>query len=297
MCIVWARYKLILLTEPDVPAKGMQGLLDWVKNHGGTLAAVSNAGSGDEYNTQSDTLSNVAKVTEPPRKRLIFGSDQSLPAGTTGTVSYSSALEGEHHARGAKDISMSSSLAFSAPAGSYGALTPTASVLSEAEGERAVKTLGTFADGSAAVTLSALGKGQIVRLGWLPGVSYWFSSPQGSIGNRPRSDTIREIIAGLATELAGVQPPVIASATRVETPLMLAPDKKAAVVTVLNFGAGLPIAPIHSLQLNVSLPFSPTQVESVEHGVLAFKADHNGDRNVVSFTIPTLEYADFVKFS
>ena len=296
---VLAQYKLILLTEPDVPAKGMQGLLDWVKTHGGTLATVSNAGSGDEYNTQSATLSTAAKVTEPPRKRLIFGSDESLPAGTTGTVDYSTVLEGEQRVAtsGAKDTERSSSLKFSAPAGSYGALTPTSILPSEAEGESAVKTLGTFADGSAAVTLTALGKGQIVRLGWLPGVSYWFSSPQGSIGNRPRSDAIRQIIAGLATELASVETPVIASATRVETPLLLAPDKKAAVVTVLNFGAGLPVAPIDSLELNVSLPFLPTKVESVEHGALVFGADHKGDNSVISFTLPTLEYADFVKFS
>jgi hypothetical protein len=90
---------------------------------------------------------------------------------------------------------------------------------------------------------------------------------------------------------------VIASATRVETPLLLAPDEKAAVVTVLNFGAGLPVAPIDSLLLNVTLPFLPTKVESVEHGTLFFKAVHNGDNCVISFKIPMLEYADFVKFS
>jgi hypothetical protein len=149
---VMAKYKLILLTEPDVPAKGMQGLLEWVKN-GGTLAAVSNAGSGDEYNTQSAALSSAAKVPEPPRKRLIFGSDESLPAGTTGTVSYSSAPEGEQRASGPKDTQKSSSLSFTAPAGSYGALTPNSLMLAEAEGESAVKILGTFADGSAAVTV------------------------------------------------------------------------------------------------------------------------------------------------
>jgi hypothetical protein len=100
-------------------------------------------------------------------------------------------------------------------AGSYGGLTPTSAA--------AVKTLGMFADGTPAVTLTSVAKGQIVRLGWLPGVSYWFSHPKGSIGNRPRSDTIRQIIAGLATGIAGIEPPVTASATRVETPLLLSP--------------------------------------------------------------------------
>ena len=66
-------------------------------------------------------------------------------------------------------------------------------------------------------------KGADCAARWLPGVSYWFSHPKGSIGNRPRSDTIRQIIAGLATGIAGIEPPVTASATRVETPLLLSP--------------------------------------------------------------------------
>ena len=266
---VLAQYKLILLTEPDVPTKGMQGLLDWV-NMGGTLLSVSGAGSGDEYNTPSTTLSNAAKVTEPPRKRLIFSTDDQMPTGTTGTVT---GLSG-------------SKLAFTAPSGSYGGLTPTSSA--------DVKTLGTFADGTPAVTQTAVQKGQIIKTGWLPGVAYWFSHPKGTTGNRPRSESIRQIIAGIATDVVGIVPPVVVSTTRVETPLLLAPDKKAAVVTLLNFGPGMPVAPIESLRLNVSLPFVPTKVASVEHGDVAFEVHDQGE-HVVSFAVP-LAYADFVKF-
>ena len=39
---VLSQYKMILLTEPDVPAKGLAGLLDWAKA-GGMLVTVSGA--------------------------------------------------------------------------------------------------------------------------------------------------------------------------------------------------------------------------------------------------------------
>ena len=51
----------------------MKGLLAWAEK-GGMLAAVSNAGSGDRYNTPSTVLSEAAQVTEPPRMRLMFAS-------------------------------------------------------------------------------------------------------------------------------------------------------------------------------------------------------------------------------
>ena len=171
---VLGQYSMIMLTEPDVPTKGMVGLLEWV-NAGGMLVTVSGAGSGDEYNTPSTALSAAAKVTEAVRKRLVFAGDDTLPAGTTGTVTLGD-----------------EKLTFTAPSGSFGGLTPTSSDVN-------VKTLGTFTDGTPAVTRTTVQKGSIVRFGWLPGVSYWFSHTPGSIGNRPRSDSIRRIIAKLAT--------------------------------------------------------------------------------------------------
>ena len=57
---------------------------------------------------------------------------------------------------------------------------------------------------------------------------------------------------------------------------MLSPDKKAAVVTLLNFGPGLPVASVAELSLNVILPFRPTKVESVERGEVTFESTPNG---------------------
>ena len=54
-----AKYKLIWVTEPDIPSAGALGLASWVKT-GGTLVTVSNAGTGDEYNEPSTVLSTLA---------------------------------------------------------------------------------------------------------------------------------------------------------------------------------------------------------------------------------------------
>ena len=123
---------------------------------------------------------------------FVFSTDDQVPTGTTGTVAGFSG----------------SKLPFTAPSGSYGGLTPTSSA--------DVKTLGTFADGTPAVTQTAVEKGQIVKFGWLPGVSYWFSHPKGTVGNRPRNESIRKIVAGIATDVVGIVPPVVVSTTRVE---------------------------------------------------------------------------------
>jgi hypothetical protein len=52
---VLAQYKMIWVTQPDVPSVGAAGLAAWVRS-GGTLATVSGAGTGDAYNTPSSVL-------------------------------------------------------------------------------------------------------------------------------------------------------------------------------------------------------------------------------------------------
>ena len=79
--------------------------------------------------------------------------------------------------------------------------------------------------------------------------------------------------------------------------MLLSPDKTAAVVTLLNFGPGLPVPPIASLNVTAALPFLPSRVESVEHGELDFKASSASDQqHMVSVQVP-LRYADFIKYS
>ena len=77
-----AKYKLIWVTEPDIPSAGAHGLTSWVKA-GGTMVTVSNAGTGDEYNEPSAVLSTLAGVTESPRKRIAVMSDTNINAEQT----------------------------------------------------------------------------------------------------------------------------------------------------------------------------------------------------------------------
>jgi hypothetical protein len=154
-----AQFKLIFIAQPDIPTRGMKGLLRWAAR-GGTLVSVSNAGGGDEYNTPSSLLSDATGVSETARKRMIFASDDTLPVAAHGTVAQS--------------------LPFTA----FGV----AASLNVSQAAR-VQTLARYADGRTAATRSSVGSsgGAIIRFGWLPGVSYWFSHPPKTVGNRPRN--------------------------------------------------------------------------------------------------------------
>jgi hypothetical protein len=115
-------------------------------------------------------------------------------------------------------------------------------------GSTSPTVLGTFADGSPAVIrnrgTAAVGKGTAVHFLWMPGVSYWYSSvapcpPKHKCGSARRVGdvNIQRILADVAIG-AGVTAPVVTSGRSIETPLMLTPDGKSAVVTLLNFKAG-----------------------------------------------------------
>jgi hypothetical protein len=80
-----AQFKLIFIAEPDIPTRGMKGLLAWA-TAGGTMVGVSNAGGGDEYNTPSALLRDASGVSEAARKRMIFASEDTLPVAAHGAV-------------------------------------------------------------------------------------------------------------------------------------------------------------------------------------------------------------------
>ena len=280
-----SQYKLIWVTQPNIPAAGSAGLAEWVMQ-GGTLVTVSGTGGSDAYDEPSTTLSDLAGVREPPRERIEVMSDTTLnPFAPHSTPMLPSA-------NGAVTLLPGgTSLPFFAQ-GAVGKLS--------SSGAGGAQVLGSFADGSDAITSKANGKGRAIHFAWLPGLSYWFSSDPGTIGNRPRAESLRQIIAGIATSVVGVVPPVSASVTRIETPLLLGPTKKTAVVTLLNFQEGQPVPAVPALHLNITVPFKPKAVSSVEHGFLTptnvVAAAGGGADWVVSLTLP-LQFGDFVLLS
>jgi hypothetical protein len=281
-----AQYKLIWVTQPNIPAAGSAGLAAWVQQ-GGTLVTVSGAGGEDAFDEPSTTLSDLAGVREAPRLRIEVMSDTTLNPFAPRSTPMLPSMNGT-----ATLTPGDTPLPFFAQ-GAVGKLS--------SGGAGGATPLASFADGSPAITSKANGKGRAIHFAWLPGLSYWFSSPTDTIGNRPRDESLRQIIAGIATSLVGVTPPVTADRPRIETPLLLGPTKKTAVVTLLNFQAGQPVPAVPALQLNITLPFKPKAVSSVEHGALtptsvAAAAAGGGDEWQVSLTLP-LKFGDFVLLS
>ena len=276
-----AKYKLIWVTQPNIPAAGSAGLAAWV-HQGGTLVTVSGAGGSDAFDEPCTTLSDLAGVREAPRERIEVMSDTTLnPFAPRSTPTLPSAHGTATLAPG------TTPLPFFAQ-GAVGNLTRGSG--------GAAATLASFADGRPAITSKLNGKGRALHFAWLPGLSYYFSSPPSTIGNRPRDENLRQIIAGIAN-LVGVTPPVTVDRPRIETPLLLGPEQKTAVLTLLNFQPGQPVPAVPALRLNVTLPFKPTAVSSVDHGVLTpskMVPASGGDGDwVVSLTLP-LEFGDFV---
>eukprot|EP00039_Didymoeca_costata_P030606 m.30479 g.30479 ORF g.30479 m.30479 type:complete len:944 (+) comp8204_c0_seq3:119-2950(+) len=265
-----AKYKVVIIAEPNIPTSGMSMLVQWMKK-GGILLSVSGAGVADRYNEPSDILQTALGITESTRQRYVFRQDHTLPSAANGTVNLPEVTTPQpFSARGPLSN-------LTIPAGSSATM------------------LGKFVNGDLAITQNVVGNGKGIKFSWMPGISYWFSQTLNTEGNKPRNETLRSILASIVLDIGKVEVPVSTSMSRVETPLLITPDRKAAVVTLLNFQAGLPLPSIPTLQLNVSLPFQPASVASIEHGNVEFTSKEIGGKFITSLTLP-LQYADFIIF-
>ena len=319
-----AKYKVIYVTQPNLPEAGARGLATWVKDGGGTLVTTSGAGVADAYDEPSTTLSSLRGSKEAPRPRIALGSDTDI------NVDQPTPLPSQNGT--AAILAGSPPRPFTA-VGVVGKAVPTGGGCGGGGGGGGssgrdgggggapwcgTDLLATFADGSPAITRNrgtpAVGKGAAVHFLWLPGLSYWFSNPAASrcppghtcrnAGRLVGDVNIQTIVADVA-RAAGVVAPVTTSERSVETPLMLTPDGTGAVVTLLNFKAGActwpanpqtpvcTIPSVPSLALNVTVPFRPANVTSAEHGPLRFTTDASGGVFTVRVRVP-LGAADFV---
>ena len=53
------KYKVLYITEPDIPTEGQQAIAQWIKS-GGTLAMVPGAAQGDRYDELANNLASLA---------------------------------------------------------------------------------------------------------------------------------------------------------------------------------------------------------------------------------------------
>ena len=227
-----ASYRVVYVTEPDIPEEFQKELVTWVEG-GGTLIAISNAGAMDRYDDPSSILAGVRGAHNPEHERALIPNLGALRA--LGRVT---AVSGEAMAWGPRDT-----------------------LAEPVKGE----VVAHFADGAPAIIRRSVSKGTVVHFTWLPGVSYMKSS-SGASGRLPWnfSADIRNWIVAPVKD-AGIQVPVEASEPMVETPMLC--SRTGAAVTVLNWNND----PLNKLELTVRVPFRVKSVTSVIHGPLKFE--------------------------
>ena len=163
--------------------------------------------------------------------------------------------------------------------------------------------LATFDDKTPAVVANTVGKGLSIHFYFFPGTSYFYgytantTAHRGS-GGRASQWTLSGLLYNLTTGagMGGVIPPVTTSNMHVEAPLLQGPT--GSVVTLLNWSPDdtnkIVNASTSLLTVEVALGFSPSKVESVEHGALT-ATPVPGKTGVVSVRLP-LASADFLMY-
>jgi hypothetical protein len=239
-------YRVLYVTEPNVPRENQQSLADWVRA-GGTLATVSGAATLDRYNEPSDVLAKEVGIAAPRRERLLVANLESLA-----TVGKGDGQCGPFTAIGVRE-----KLAVDNP-------------------KDGTTVHAKFDDGSPAVVSRSVGKGREIHYAWLPGLSYAKSSTKKQdklpVGF---SDSIRHWIV-FSTELAAVEIPVKLNRPLVESPVLVSPE--GAAVTLLNWTG----APIEGLKAELRLAFAVRSIESVKHGPIHFEKSGDATTFVIS---------------
>jgi hypothetical protein len=158
-----ARYKVIFLTEPNLPARAQKSLRIWVEKAGGTLATVAGAGSRDAYDLPSKFLSDTT----------FFGFQETITPSNKAVAVH---LENDKTAI------------------PYGISTLAAGT-SDGLAGLGIKIVGRFSDKSPAVLQRAAGAGNLIHFLWLPGSSYYLNeqTPLTNDRNQLREDYSKSI--------------------------------------------------------------------------------------------------------
>jgi hypothetical protein len=226
-------YRVVYVTEPNVPREGQAALLKWMRN-GGVLVTISNAATADRYDDPCSLIADATGIAEKPRPRLLVANAANLPA-----VARLQLDSGEVAVYGVR-----------------GELLP-----------GKYEVLARFTDGLPAIVRRQHEKGAHIHYAFLPGIAYWRSSTQ----TRDRlpvgfSEPLRTWIS-YPLRQAQITPPAICNHPLVETPVLL--SDKGAAVTVLNW-TGEAIA---ELELRLRLPFAVRDVRSARGAKVSWQRD------------------------
>lgn len=235
-------YSVLYLTGPNVSHKAQEALREWVRG-GGTLAVTPGAGTADEYNTLSDTLSPVLGLAARTAVRDIAPGMEGVSR--TGMLGV-----------GATSFS-ASQMALSGP---IAPLTPTTASVQ-------VK----LKEGGAAVTTNQFGRGRALAYAFFPGWQYWVSPDRTDKTRLPlgwSADARRMAVAPaeiaktprvVTTDVPGVE------ACRVES-------EKGIAIVLLNWTD----QPISNLTVTVPRNGEFRKVSSIEGSALKTAASGNG---------------------
>jgi hypothetical protein len=188
-------YRVLYVTEPDVPAEGQAAIATWARA-GGTLTTVANAATHDRYDQPFTTF---GPLTSPPRPSAIVSS-----------------------IRGVKLT------AASGPSGVFQAAFADARVGSAAE----AKVLARLGDGMPVIEAAPMGRGEHIHFSFMPGLSYARLGANAAANKADAANILRDWITYPIVQ-AQVTPPVTVSDSGVETPVLI--SDKGAAVTVLNW--------------------------------------------------------------
>jgi hypothetical protein len=239
-------YRVLYVTEPDIPIEGQRGLADWVRA-GGTLVTVSGAGQSDRYNEPTTIIQELGATPQRRRDRQIIANIYQLERAGRGT-----GVMGDFFA--------------------WGKTAPFTGI-----DHREPSFPATFADATAAIAVRQVQQGRMVQFAWLPGLSYRRTAGLQVKDSLPTGfpGSIRSWII-YPTQLAKVVPPVAVDQPMVEAPMLL--SSAGAAVTLLNWTG----EPLGQINLTVRVPFAVRSVESVKRGALKFQRSGEG----VKCTLP-----------
>jgi hypothetical protein len=249
-------YKVLYITEPNVPAENQETLLEWVKL-GGTVVTVPGAAMADRYDEPCSILADGTEIKRAAQTRVLIADTHSLAS--TGSV-----RKGE------------------------AAAVPIFGNIDElATAKR--NFLSYKISVKPAILHSRVGGGNAYHYRFFPGLSYFRSGTQQGT-SLPEDFDEGLLDCAIAPALLDVSPraQVLPDPTkvalkdigvpcrRVETPMLV--SDKGVAMTILNWNN----TPMGNVKVTVDLGFEPSRVESVKRGNLTYKLLKSG----VQFSLP-----------
>ena len=261
-----AQHRVIFVSSPNVPKKGLDGLIRWAQD-GGVLATVSGAALADEYNSHTDALAKATGLRTVRRKRWYLQGEEACVAPVcSGT--------------GACVQRACQTFAGSAGEANFSAFAVKDRLPQSAGGQ----TLATFDDNTPALLRLNVGKGAHMHWPWLPGVSYVYSrnairdvdraqpGARGIVETRGLQALLQNATADRTS--GRVASPFLLSRSRVEGSLLLAERPSAAVLGLINWRcmsrACTVVDSTVQLEVVLALPFRPTRAASAQSGDVQF---------------------------